>query len=89
MSHRRNQAEEIDSSTETIGDDDTFAEASDEVSGKVFDEDSDEDSDETSDDDIMFDGYILTAAYRKFRQLMKLKVKQAGFYLDANLQKLL
>lgn len=28
-------------------------------------------------------------AFRKFRQLMQIKAKQIGFYLDANLQELL
>ncbi|GAA5813206.1 hypothetical protein MFLAVUS_006680 [Mucor flavus] len=79
-------AEENDNSTEINGVAETFTEASDEVS----DEDSDDNKDETSDDaDIMSDGYNLSAAFRKFRQLMQTKAKQVGFYLDANLLELL
>ncbi|KAG1095076.1 hypothetical protein G6F42_018621 [Rhizopus arrhizus] len=48
-----------------------------------------ENSEPIGQDDIIFNEYNMSKRFREFKQHMQAKAKQAGFYLDANLQELL
>ncbi|CAO0790919.1 unnamed protein product [Mucor circinelloides] len=48
-----------------------------------------ENSEPIGQDDIIFNEYNMSKRFREFKQHMQAKAKQAGFYLDANLQEIL